>query len=107
MHKRPFGYDPVTGVVETHFYDPYEDVAVVQTTQDVTPFIEAAKGLSAPVDERARWGDKTFHHVAFIPDSVILEHQKRGINLLEDKAELKKWLNNPDNKVLRTRPGRI
>jgi hypothetical protein len=45
------------------------------------------------------------HKVGSIPMSIYHELQKQGI--LQDEKRLKKWLNDPDNRVFRTRPGRV
>jgi hypothetical protein len=46
--------------------------------------------------------------VASIP-LVIIEKYKneKGIDLMKDKAAMKRFLNDPDNKFLRVKPGKI
>ena len=81
---------------------------VLETAQDVKPFLEQNKASYARIDERARWGE--FTQIASIPFSVIQDLNKQGIlkgfHIVEPK-KLKAWLNDPDQRFFRTRPGRI
>jgi hypothetical protein len=45
------------------------------------------------------------HKVASIPMTLFYDLKKQGI--IDDPARLKAWLNNPDNRFFRTRPGRV
>ena len=81
---------------------------IIETKQNVQPFLEQNKASYAQVDERARWGE--FTKIASIPFTVIQQLNKEGIlkgfHIVEPK-KLKAWLNDPDNRFFRTRPGRI
>ena len=81
---------------------------IVETKQDIQPFLEHNKASYARIDERARWGE--FTQIASIPFAVIQDLNKQGIlkgfHIVEPK-KLKAWLNDPDNRFFRTRPGRI
>lgn len=85
-----------------HFH---EDGAItIETVQDITDIAEANKASYNAYDERSNWrGD--MHKVASIPMSVYYDLKSKGI--LEDPVAMKAWLNNPDNKVFRTRPGQV
>ena len=89
-------------------HDDGEGNVVLETVQDVKPFLEQNKASFAQIDERARWGE--FTKIASIPFAVIQELNKKGIlkgfHIVDQKA-MKAWVNDPDNRFFRTRPGRI
>jgi hypothetical protein len=111
-------YDEKTGQTEVYHYDSIEDRSVVETRQDIEPILRQNRIDFNTFDENARWGSplrqsqETFHHVGRIPN-VVLEkmpaEMRQGFMSgkgLTAKA-WKKWLNDPDNKMFRTRPGKI
>jgi len=82
---------------------------IIETRQDVGGILEANKREYNSHDERARWSDHMFgNKVASIPLTVIDDLNKKGImrgfHVLDQKA-FTKWLNEPDNRYFRTRPG--
>ena len=79
------------------------DDFVVETQQDVTQLIKETTAIYNDIDERARWKD--VNHVASLPMSVYFDLKRRGI--LDDDKALRKWLNDPDNRAFRTRPGKL
>lgn len=90
-----------TGIVTKFHYDAEKDEAVIQKTQDVSSIIEANKVEFNAAPER--FGE--FTKVGSIPLSVYYELERKGI--LNDQKALAKWLNDPDNRAFRTRPGTI
>ena len=90
-----------TGIVTKFHYDDETDEAVIQKTQDVSSIIEANKVEFNAAPER--FGE--FTKVGSIPLSVYYELERKGI--LNDQKALAKWLNDPDNRAFRTRPGTI
>lgn len=90
-----------TGIVTKFHYDADKDEAVIQKTQDVSSIIEANKVEFNAAPER--FGE--FTKVGSIPLSVYYELERQGI--LNDQKALAKWLNDPDNRAFRTRPGTI
>ena len=102
--KKILDYDPITKTTQWFHYDESTNQYGLETEQDVTHIVQANKRQFNQVDERANWkGDQ--HHVASIPMSVY--HQLAKIsNNFKDQKVIKKWLNDPDNKVFRTRPGK-
>jgi hypothetical protein len=86
-------------------YEEDGDRLIIQRIQDVEPILEANKAKAN--DARTDWKGE-FHHVASIP-LVIIEKYKneKGIDLMKDKAAMKRFLNDPDNKFLRVKPGKI
>jgi hypothetical protein len=103
MTKKLFDYDPITNTTKWWHYDAAKDEAVIETVSDVSAVLEQNKATYAQVDERAKWGE--WAHVAQIPMSVYWELKSRGI--VDDPTAMKKWLNDPDNKFFRTRPGKV
>ena len=75
------------------------DNFVYHTKQDVNPIIEHCKVLS-----ELKPG-KEMRHVAEIPMVVYQRAMREG--WINDKAKLKRWLNDPDNKAFRTWQGKI
>lgn len=90
-----------TGIVTKFHYDADKDEAVIQKTQDVSSIIEANKVEFNAAPER--FGE--FTKVGSIPLSVYYELERKGI--LNDQKAMAKWLNDPDNRAFRTRPGTI
>ena len=99
---RPLDYDPVMGIRETFHYDPDTEEAWVEYEEDLQTVVDTAKALHADTDERARYHDG-FNHVGYIPPIIQHMHPE----LMYDNKALAKWLNNPDNRFFRTRPGKI
>jgi hypothetical protein len=79
------------------------DAVRIYSEQDVTDVLEDNKSFYNSTDERARWGEMT--RVASIPTSVYYDLKRRG--LVDDKEKFKAWMNDPDNRLFRTRPGRV
>jgi hypothetical protein len=102
MTKRILNDDSATtGIVTSFHYDADKDEAIIQKTQDVSSIIEANKAEFNAAPER--WGE--WSKVGSIPLSVYYELERKGI--LQDQKALAKWLNDPDNRAFRTRPGTI
>lgn len=99
--KRLFEVDPLTGI-ETYFhYNADNDTFTLEKQQDVEPILDLNKAQynEAPT----RWGDG--QRVASIPLSLYSELKAKGI--IDDQDALRKWLNDPDNRFFRTRPGTV
>ena len=84
---------------------------IVETRQDITANIEQNLKEFNSFDERARWSDDMFgNKVASIPLTVIDDLNAKGIMrgfAVVDEKKFKEFLNNPDNRFFRTRPGRV
>jgi hypothetical protein len=95
--------NPSIGQVQKmHFHE--DGALTIETVQDITDIAEANKAQYNAFDERSNWkGD--LHKVASIPMSVYYDLKRQGI--LDDPVAMKAWLNNPDNRVFRTRPGQV
>jgi hypothetical protein len=103
MSKRLFDYDPETGTTKWWHYDADKDEATIETEFQVGDLIEANKAQFNSTDERARWGE--WNRVASIP--MVLFHRLKQQGIIDDPAAMKRWLNDPDNRLFRTRPGRV
>lgn len=104
MTSKLFDFDPVTGTKKIWHYDADKDEAVIETIFDTSNLVETNKAMFNAVDERANWkGD--MHLVASIPVELFMKWKSEG--KLDDQAFLKKWLNDPDNRLFRTRPGEV
>jgi hypothetical protein len=97
-----FGHEPVQTRVH---YEEQGDKLIIERIQDVEPILTDNK--KALNNAATNWKGE-FHHVASIP-LVIIEKYKNehGIDLMKDKAAMKKFLNDPDHKYFRTKPGSI
>lgn len=99
---RYFDHDPLTGIRQDFEYDADTDTFVIREVQDVEPFLEANKArFNTYSSGRDKWGDGDW--VAFIPDVILNKLMRDGS--LWDQAYMKRFLNDPDNAYLRTRPG--
>ena len=103
MDNKIFDVNSELGITRTWHYNDETDEATIQTQQDVTAIVEENKNEFNQVDERAKWGE--FSRVASIPLSLYYELKKEG--KLEDQAYMKRWLNDPENRHFRTRPGEV
>jgi hypothetical protein len=100
---RLFDLDPLQKIRRLFHWDNSSDSFVIETQQEVTDIVEANKSLYSEIDARARYGE--MDRVASIPMNIYMDLQKSGI--ADDPKAFKRWLNDPDNRVFRTRPGRI
>lgn len=99
---RIIDHDPITRSTRV-FHDNQDGSFVTATIQDVEPLVDYNKREYAAKDERSRWGEVS--RVASIPPALWFELVRQGIAY--DTKKLKAWLNDPDNRHFRTRPGRV
>lgn len=81
---------------------------IIKTTQDISAIIEKNKREYNAVDEKARWGE--WSKIGSIPLVVIQDLNAKGILrgfAVVDQKRFKDWLNDPENRYFRTRPGRV
>lgn len=103
MDKKVFSHDPFTGVTK-YFHGDDNDTFVIETemAQPVLEnIIEANKANFN--DAPSGWGNGQI--VASIPIHIYWDLKRKGI--ADDDAAMKRWLNDPDNRFFRTRPGTI
>lgn len=102
MSKRLFDRDPGAGTTEYFSYNDDDDTFTIETEYNADALVEANKRSFN--DAGGNWkGD--LHRVAQIPMPLYWELQEKGI--LDDQAAFKRWLNDPDNRFFRTRPGKV
>ncbi len=92
---------------QTIFHD-VDGNYVLETRQDVSGILEKNKAEFASIDERAKWGDLT--KIATLPMVVIDDLNKKGIMrgfAVIDERRFRAFLNDPDNRFFRTRPGEV
>lgn len=99
--KKVMDHDPITGISHVFYYDNETDEATIVAEQEVKSIIEENKQLFN--DAPTRFGDTA--RVAQIPMVVYMDLKKKGI--VNDSNEMRKWLNDPENRFFRTRPGRV
>lgn len=80
-------------------YHEEDGKTYVETRQDVTQIVEAAKILADQAP------GKDFRHAAFIPDTVLDRAFIEG--WFHDNAAWKRWANDPANECFRTWKGRL
>lgn len=96
------------GVTTKGHYDEHTDTLIVQRTADVTANIEQNKRLYNANYHQTFTGD--MHEVADIPCEIFDQWcREDGVNYLqpEHAQALKRKLNDPDNRFLRTMPGKL
>jgi hypothetical protein len=104
MQSKIFDIDPLTGTKKMWHYDADKDEAIIETIMDATGVVEDNKAEFNQFDERSSWkGD--VHKVASIPMALYYDLKAKGIT--DDPARMKAWLNDPENRFFRTRPGRV
>jgi hypothetical protein len=92
---------------ETNFHD-VDGNHFIETKQDISAILESNKAQFNAIDERAKWGEWT--KIASLPNVVIDDLNSKGIMrgfAVVDEKRFRAFLNNPDNRFFRTRPGQI
>jgi hypothetical protein len=104
MAKTFFDHNADFGITQWFSQSTDGKEFTIQTTQEVSPYLEAAKKSYNTFDERTPWkGD--MHKVAKIPIDLFFKLKKQGVT--DDPAKFKRWLNDSENRYFRTRPGRV
>jgi len=104
--KRLFDHDAASGTTE-YFYGHGDGSFTIETVQDVTELVERNKYLSNTVG--GKWGELSM--VASYPLTILMDLVKqnildKGFKVINEKG-YKRWLNDSDNAVWRTRPGKV
>lgn len=92
---------------DTNFHD-LDGKHFIETRQDISEIIENNKAQFNAIDERTKWGE--FTKVASLPNVVIDDLNTKGIMrgfAVIDEKRFRAFLNDPDNRFFRTRPGQI
>jgi hypothetical protein len=98
--------DPLTRTVQ-RLHD-LGDSLYLETVQDVTDIVELNKAKYSMFRHKAvqKWKGE-WHEVASFPLSIYFDLLKHGLFDRGREAEMKAWVNDPENIHFRTRPGRI
>ena len=104
MAKRLIDYDPLTETTSWFEYDALTDKTTIYTEQNVEAIIEANKRRQNDPSYAEHGKKQEYIHEACIPNSVIHQWLKEGINFYnkEDWGKVRKKLNDPEYKYLRT-----
>ena len=94
--------DNPLGTKTVFHYDHAAEEFYIEDVEDVHGTLEENKGLSQ-LDTGNWQADR--HHVAQIPEVVWADLVKRGI--AQDDKALLRWLDDPDNRLFRTKHGRL
>ena len=99
---------PLNGIRRLFHFDDETDQVTIETQQTIDDTLRGNQILRNAHDERTPWVTKglALNHVASVPLTLLFEMKKRGIDE-NDQSALRDWLNDPDNVVFRTRPGRV
>lgn len=106
---RLFDVDPLAGTAEFFHYDPDTGRFSIETVQDVEGIIETNKALWNGTEKHTRYGE--WCRVASLPNVIIMELAKQGIltagGAILDQERFRRWLNDSDNLLFRTRAGKV
>ena len=100
------------GVVRTA-YDDGDGGLLIKHSTDLTDFIEHTKVQYNDNSGTTGWGDNPIdrkNKIASLPTEIINELNVKGIMrgyYIMDQKAMKRWLNDPDNRVFRTRGGTV
>lgn len=105
MGGRYFGHDPALGLSEAFHFD--ESHFTIETKQDVEPFLENNKRLANDGDGYSPSRD--WRRIANIPLGIVEMWRTRlGVDIFnkDHQPAVRRLLNDPDWRLLRTSPGR-
>ena len=101
MTWRTLGWDPATGILERFQYDSLTGETLIHSVQpDCTPELEASKALARAPEHWRQGVKKGMAHYAHVPNGVLLQWRKMGVNISDNK-ELIKMCNKPEWAYLR------
>jgi hypothetical protein len=102
----------VDGVIKTAHADGHGGL-IIHSETDLSDFGDHTKRQFNERSEKTGWGDTPLdprNKIAELPPLVIETLNKMGIMrgyYIADPKALTKWLNNPENRVFRTRGGNV
>lgn len=101
-------YDPTLGFETRWYHDTASGKIIVQRLQDVEGTFDHNKAQYNAVGDHARFAKGDMHKMASIPMAVYEKWLKEGFDVLgSDDKELRRRLNDPSNRFLRTKPGKL
>lgn len=103
--KRLLEHNPDSGLTQYFHYDESNDTFTIETVADAEPVIERNKKLYTDGRPKGEW-----NHIASIPPEVILKWREQyGVRIWDRNhwPRVKRLLNDPEWRYLRTAPGVI
>ena len=100
--RKMLGFDAETNTTEYFHHDDQGNIGI-ERVQDVQDIVDVAKRRFNDQKKQTPYGEMC--KVASIPLSILHKLQREGI--ADDDERMKAWLNDPDNRVFRTRPGTV
>lgn len=98
--------NPVTGAREDFYWDDQQQALVQRTRHQIGDILEANKRrANATTDGRKFGTDNVLHHVADIPNALIVKFKKdHGIDVFDPnhKKRLLRLLDSPDYRYLKS-----
>lgn len=110
MKKDLIDIDPLTRTETWHYYDALTDETYIEEVQDVQPYLERNKRLANDADYRANGIKESWWHAASIPNAIITKWLREfGVDVYnrDHWPRVKRLLNDPDYRYLRTGTGRL
>jgi hypothetical protein len=99
---RFFDHDETSGLTEYFIFNPDDDTFMIQTQQEnESQILEFNAELRK--ERKGRMGDMT--HIAHIPQVIMAKLHQEGI--IQDPTRFRRWLNDSDNRMFRTREGKV
>ncbi len=103
IESKHFDRNDALSLDRTWHYNSETDEATIETKQDVTAIIEENKQDFNLQEKHTKYGE--WNKVASIPLSIYFKLKQEG--KLDDQAYMKRFLNDPENRYFRTRPGQV
>jgi hypothetical protein len=103
--KKLLDYDPLTGLKQIFHHDSATEVSMIETVQDVEPFLEIAKAARNDEDYSKDGIKENWWHIAYLPDFIIIKMiNEDGVNIYNrnDWPKLGQLLNDKYSKFKMT-----
>jgi len=100
--KRLFSHNPELGITRW-FHDDGLGNCTIESVQNVDPLVELNHFAQKEQTKLHRWGEGKI--VATIPLSIYLKLKAEGKD--KDQAFMRRWLNDPDNRMYRRFLGKV
>lgn len=111
LDRRLLEHDDATGMTEWYHFDVHTGGFTVETTQDTSLLLDSNLRQWNATEKHTRYGDGLGGRVASIPNVVLMELSKQGIvtpaGAVLDEPKFRRWLNDSDNRLFRTRAGTV
>jgi hypothetical protein len=80
--KKLLDYDPLTGLTQIFHHDPLTEQSMIETRQDVEPYLEIAQAARNDANYSKDGIKKDWWHLAYLPDFIILKMiNEDGVNI--------------------------